>query len=164
MYERHEREKYKMADSMWFILYTFHKQSYFFWLVHVENENSGKYMRLRANLCVWPLGGWVGDGTFDMCCFFWREKRHEKQENQWIYVLCVAEEINETLKRKTQRKLRKSFFTGFRSILVSRTIFFANAHKSKRHDRQKYKEKKWWRLMKWNLYVSLFYFQNPLNT
>jgi hypothetical protein len=47
------REKYKMADSLCDLFYThFTSKVIFSGSVHVENENSGKYMRLRANLWV----------------------------------------------------------------------------------------------------------------
>lgn len=63
-----------------------------FGLVHVENENSGKYMRLReefmVSMCGAMRGGWVARG--DMFMFMaarrhgGRKKRKNIAENQWI--------------------------------------------------------------------------------
>lgn len=167
MYRRHEREKYKMADAMWFILYTFHKQSYFFWLVHVENENSGKYMRLRANLWFRCMGaGWVSrEQNFRadfLCSFDGRATRKIKQKINEFMSFVVLVEIYETLRREKQRKFKITFVTEFSSIF-RQNLVFANTHKWT-HQQAEAQKKSWWRFMKWNLYVSLFYFQNPLNT
>lgn len=86
MYERHEREKYKMAD-LCDLFYTYISVSqaklflsfFFFWLVHVENENSGKYMRLRVNLWV-PMYGrcWVGE----RCSIFYAIEKATRDINK----------------------------------------------------------------------------------
>lgn len=114
-------------------------------------------------------GRWVGElGTEPRypICDFYGEGDSEEYENQWIYVLRVAEEINETLKREKQRKFKLCFLLHFVQLFSSAKILFGDfyAHKSKRHDwRIKKKEKKmWWRFMKWNLYVSLFLFSESI--
>lgn len=43
------------------LFFSFTSRAIFFWLARVENENSGKYMRLRANLWCRCMLGWVRD-------------------------------------------------------------------------------------------------------
>lgn len=74
-------------------------------------------------MCV--AAGWVSwERNLDICDFY-GEGDSEEYENQWIYVLRVAEEINETLKREKQRKFKVSFFIAFRStFFVSKNTFW----------------------------------------